>query len=337
MDTGLGRVLFGMMIFLVFGMVSIVGAAVRESTLSAGLAAPSLFRGTPLVVMLAATVLSVGILYAGGQWWGSEAASYNRKVYKPLDLQATVNESHLLTLRLADPGWLSFRKLDDLEPDHGHLMHLYAIREPDLDVVFHLHPEQVHAGAFELPLPPMPPGRYKLFADIVHQGGLGETPVTEMDIPNNAGTPLSGDNAGGPVTAGPSISPLPDGNRMRWVTAGPVRTGEFQRFVFRIEDPAGKPISDLEPYMGMAGHAAFVSQDFTTFAHLHPVGSSSMPALMLAASANPAESMTAMHAMPPGPDVSFPYAFPKPGNYRIFVQMKRAGQVQTGAFTVPVQ
>ena len=287
--------------------------------------------------MLATTAIAAACLYEGGQWWGSEAGNYGRKVYKPLDMQAEVGPGNQLSLRLSDAKWFQFRKLDDLVPDHGHLMHLYALREPDMDAIFHLHPEQVHPGAFELPLPSMPAGRYKLFADIVHDGGLGETAVGEVEISSSDGSPLTGDNAGGPVKRGTTVSPLPDGTRMVWLrSTSAIHTGQVQRFVFRIEDAGGKPLSDLEPYMGMAGHAEFVSRDFSVFAHIHPVGSANMPALMLAASETAPGSMAAMHDMPRGAEVSFPYAFPAVGQYRIFVQMKRAGKIQTGGFDVDV-
>jgi hypothetical protein len=335
MDPNLGRLLFGLMIFLVFGMTSIVTAAVRESTLPAGVPAASILRPKPLIGMLVSTMLITWVLYAGSGWWRAEAASYGKKVYKPLRLEAAMQPGHVLSLQLSDPGWLAFRKVDDLEPDHGHLMHLYALREPAMDAVFHLHPEQVHPGVFELPLPPMPAGRYILFADIVHEGGLGETPVGEIEVDGKEGTPMTGDNSGGVVHPGERTSELADGSRMVWVRDDEaLRPGQVHRFVFRIEDAAGRTVNDLEPYMGMAGHAAFVSRDLSTFAHLHPVGSASMPALMLAAASTAPESMAAMHEMPQNPEVSFPYAFPKAGQYRIIVQMKRGGKVQTGAFDV---
>jgi hypothetical protein len=43
----------------------------------------------------------------------------------------------------------------------------------------------------------------------------------------------------------------------------------------------------------------------------------------------------AMDALPA--ETSFPYGFPKAGKYRIFVQMKHAGKIVTGAFDAVVE
>ena len=52
-------------------------------------------------------------------------------------------------------------------------------------------------------------------------------------------------------------------------------------FWFEVDDKDGKPVQNPEPYMGMAGHAEFVSSDMSVFAHVHPVGSISMAPLDL--------------------------------------------------------
>ncbi len=36
-------------------------------------------------------------------------------------------------------------------------------------------------------------------------------------------------------------------------------------------------------------------------------------------------------------EVTFPYAFPQPGKYRLIIQMKRAGRVKTAFFDAMVE
>ena len=79
------------------------------------------------------------------------------------------------------------------------------------------------------------------------------------------------------------ISSLPDGTRMIWERApGPLPANQLLWFKFRLEDANGKPVANLEPYMGMAGHAEFVRSDLSVFAHVHPDGSVPMAAVQLA-------------------------------------------------------
>jgi hypothetical protein len=117
----------------------------------------------------------------------------------------------------------------------------------------------------------------------------------------------------------------------------PIHAGRPLWFRFRVEDQKGKPAQDLEPYMGMAVHAEFVSVDRTVFAHIHPEGSVAMAAVALAnPSAENPDAMVNMTHAAPAAEIAFPYGFPKAGDYRLFVQVKRAGQVETGVFDVKV-
>jgi hypothetical protein len=328
MASGESYFLLGMMTFLVVGMVAIVGAGVRESRLEPGVPAA---RWTPktFAAMGLATVLLILILWGGKVWWAADAADFQRRVYKPLQISAAVNEAGHADFKLADPGWIALRKLDDLIPDHGHMMHLFLIRWPAMDEVFHLHPDQTATGFFSQDLPSLPAGDYKVFADIVHDSGLDETAVGSVSLPEIHGKPLAGDDAGGAATAD-----LGNGYKMVWQRdkQGPVPAKDLTLFSFAITGPDGKPVNDLEPYMGMGGHAEFVKRDGSVFAHVHPTGSASMASVAVASPA----AMVAMHQTEIGQSVSFPYGVPTPGAYRIFVQLKRAGKVETGTFDLEV-
>lgn len=342
MRRGLGAVLAALMLLIVVGAVSIVGAAVREARLPAGQApdATQLRRSRTAMTVTASAL--VAILALGYWWWRDEAGSYNSRIYKPLLMQASVAGSNL-RLQLTDPGWALPRKLDDFLPDHGHLMHLFVIRMPEMDRMWHLHPEFSGNGEFTGPLPSLPAGHYKLFADIVHASGFPETPVGEItlpDAPDTKGQPLSGDDAEGtapPLTnfdPGRMQSPLRDGYRMvRLPDAIPLQAKQLHHFAFEVQDPTGRPATDLQPYMGMAAHAEFISADGSIFAHVHPSGTVPMAALGLTAeAAMPAMRHSGRAAASIPAQISFPFGFPKPGRYRVFIQVERAGHPETASF-----
>ena len=59
--------------------------------------------------------------------------------------------------------------------------------------------------------------------------------------------------------------------------------------------------------------------------------------LAAASGAAPAAPQHRHHAAALPPTITFPYGCPLPGDYRIFVQVKRDGRIETGAFDLRVQ
>jgi hypothetical protein len=356
MHQGLGILLSVLGLVLAAGAVGIIGAASREADLNAG-EAPSKERESRFRVSLVlGAVLILCAIVFGDRWWGSEARASDELSYKLPHLQASLLAGNRLQLQLNnpnDPASKQFRsewqdpdrlRLDDLIEDHGHLLHLFLVRTPDLNSFWHLHPNQTGTGEFSALLPSLPAGHYSLYADIVHRTGFPETEVGEIDLPEVKGAPPGGDDSGGADLPGAdTIAPLADGGRMVWMRdAAPLKSRQAIWFRFRVEDSGGRPAGDLEPYMGMAGHAVFMRTDGKVFAHVHPAGSVSMAAAELAMGSGsmPANAgmaaMAGMHSGAGSGEVSFPYGFPQAGDYRIFVQVRRSGRVETGSFLTHV-
>jgi hypothetical protein len=327
MGWGLGALLIGLLALLSAGMVAIVSAIAREAGVEPAAAIDQARRRRGRIAGAIAAVVVATVIVLGNVWWGAEASAYARYVYKPLEAAAVVDDTGRLELQLNDPGWLRSRRLDDFVPDHGHLMHLFVVSS-GLDRMWHLHPQQVGTGTFGHALPDIPPGEYDLFADLVHSTGVSETATTLLESRGIAGRPLEGDDSAWTADE-------PSSGRIVWVRDDqPIVPKRLTLFTFRVENEQGQPAADLELYMGMPGHAVFLRRDRRVFAHVHPSGSAPMAALEIASAGS--DGHGAHHAALPS-TVSFPYGFPEAGDYRIFVQIKRAGRVMTQAFDLTVQ
>ncbi|CAN5124691.1 hypothetical protein BH20GEM2_BH20GEM2_17130 [soil metagenome] len=386
MQRPLGIALAGVGLFLVVGLLTLVGASVRESGLPPG-ETPDRKRKRRARGAMAGTGLFLALLLFGGwTWWQAEEANFERFLNWTLDSDASVQRvggDRVLDLAITDSLWLMRNdeawlrrnrrgELAPLIPDHGKLMHMFLVRD-DKGAFAHLHPVPRDSTDFLVTLPPLPAGRYRIYGDIVRENGMTHTLVSDVELPPPAAAAGDGDASSGARAAAPDPDDawwvagalgnrgdktsirLSDGSTMTWErrSGGPLRAEPEADLRFAVRAPDGSPAS-LEPYMGMMGHAMVTRSDDSVFVHLHPTGSISMGTQKVIQMRQPDDTVrgtlgqritqSEMSGMahktadrPQQSTVSFPYAFPQPGRYRIWVQVKRAGRILTGAFDTDVE
>ena len=366
MQKATGAILALLMLLLVSSLIAIFGAATRESQLDPGQPVPAAKRLRGRIAMAGAAVGVVAILFLGNLWWTSVADAKARDmVYKAPPLHVSLDGDQL-KLQMGSSYWHDRRKamqVNKIIPDHGHMMHLFLVRMSEMDEFDHLHPEETAAETFTQTMPSGSGGSYAVFADIVRESGFPDTMTATIELPaRDKARPLTGDDSQAlaeKISAANwtgRIAPLPDDERVEWIVdAGGLHAQKPTLLRFRVLDRNGVAATDLEPYMGMAGHLIIVRRDLSVFAHVHPAGSVPMAALMLlqksSAAGNPSATMTAApmtdmrHGTASGTtqgsestphEITFPYGFPQAGDYRLFLQLKRASHVETAVFDARV-
>lgn len=297
--------------------------------------------------MVIALFASVSLLYGGQKWWNSVESDYrNNKLYRPDPIEAKV-DGHLLKLERVEGKW-GHRQLI---PEHGKLMHAFLIRRPAMDAFAHLHPVPRRTNELQSALPELPAGTYDLYADVTHESGFTQTLVTKVDLPGlTESSPTDPDDsayigqAKRVAIAGPTnvvASEIKNG-LMLWMPPEKIIENAELNLKFLAIGNDQKPLR-LEPYMGMQAHAAVRHEDGTVFTHLHPFGTISMAAqehfVRREREVAPNRRTLEIVCGLPSADewISFPYAFPRAGRYRVWVQVKSGGEVLTGAFDVRVE
>ena len=346
MPPWLGGVLVMLGVVLTAGLLTLIGAAVRESVLPPGEVPDDTRRRRARFATAGAVIVATLILWGGSAWWDAEAEAYRLFTrYRPFATTASViarDDGPALSLGIRDERWngkpFALSRYNALMPDHGKLMHLFLVREDGLNAFAHLHPVARSSEAldFDVALPPLPQGRYRVYGDIVHESGYAQTLVNTVDVTASlTAQPSDADDSWftGLPPSSSDVFDVGDGTELRWLKGlREMRAGEESVIALELRDASGAVVA-VEPYMGMAAHVIVSSHDHGVFAHLHPSGSISMAALQ---KFSDAADHTA-HAGALQGRVDVPYAFPAPGRYRMWVQFKRAGHVKTAAFDVDVR
>lgn len=365
----IGLAVVGLVMFA--GIVSIVAAAAREASLPPGEPVDASRRKRGRIALAVATLVLAALLVGGRAWWNAEDGAYRRSMFTPMAAVAAVTDAagpaSSIELRITDSAWVAARNeaappnarrsgYTPLIPDHGKLMHMFVISD-DLRAFAHLHPSTVDTVRFVTWKPPLPGGAYHVYGDVVHESGFTQTLTAPVTLRAQTAEPSSGSRGDDswhvsvvPVTSGASSDRE---TTIRW-ERGPARlvAGRPAPLRFAVTDLAGAPVQ-LEPYMGMPAHAVVMRDDRSVFIHLHPSGTVPMAAkrsfelrsasdtapgaLSRRIAATDSAASAAHHGMETRNVVSFPYAFPAAGNYRVWVQVKRDGRVITGAFDAAVE
>ncbi|MDR3081733.1 MAG: hypothetical protein LBV60_12550 [Streptomyces sp.] len=195
------------------------------------------------------------------------------------------------------------RKVTAFEREHDKELHL-IVASRDLNVYRHLHPTRAADGTWSAPVELPKAGAYRVFADFKPKGGEGLTLGTDLAAPG-AYEPAA-------LPAHNTTAQV-DGYKVKLDGAlATGKAGELELTVARN----GKPVKDLQPYLGAYGHLVALRSGDLAYLHVHPNG-------------EPGDGKTK-----PGPEVSFTATAPSAGMYRLFLDFKHEGKVHTAAFTV---
>ena len=206
----------------------------------------------------------------------------------------------------------------DFSITHTKLMHVIVARK-DLAYFQHVHPDFSPAtGVFTLKDLTFPAdGEYRIFADFA----VANSPIDAMGMPATASpTPFEDVSVGNianyvPQPIGSEINTKTfDGYQVTLNTNGTLQAGGESKLTFSLSQN-GKPITDLEPYLGELGHAVILRKDTLGFIHEHPI-----------------ENVNSIQTG----NVDFMIDFPQSGTYKVFTQFQRAGKVFTTDFVVSI-
>jgi len=274
---------------------------------------------------------------------GSEVHTHSTRfsiTSAPAILQA--GKSATLTLQIVDNA--DGTPINDYEIVHDKKLH-FILASSDLNWFNHLHPEFIGNGKFRVTTILPRAGKFRAYADYKPKGEEGEVGYSEVDVKGAnavAATPkLVADKMqdGWMTTQSPGLpegktqadytrAELPEYQVALMPMPAKIQAGEDVMLHFQVRDESGKPLENLQPYLGANGHCVILSADPKIYLHSHPTdGEHKMEGMDMPMESTPASS---------GADVMFHTNFPRAGLYKIWGQFKHNDKIITAPFVVNV-
>lgn len=198
----------------------------------------------------------------------------------------------------------SGRPVTAYDVEHEKKLHLIAVRR-DTSGFQHVHPTLGADGRWQTTLD-LTAGDWRLYADFKATGAEPLVLGSDLFVPGGYA----------PVVDRPvSTTATVDGFTV--AMSGAIKAGTDSTVTLQVSK-AGKPVTDLQPYLGAYGHLVALRGGDLAYLHVHPTG-------------EPRDGKTK-----PGPAIEFITNAPSPGRYRLFLDFKHGDVVRTAEFTVDV-
>jgi hypothetical protein len=217
---------------------------------------------------------------------------------RPLPRRFSAGTTATWRFRLTDCNGDSVRSF---EPENTKLLHLIVVRTDFTDYQ-HVHPQLHPDGTWSVELETPRAGEYRAIADFVIDHRKYVVGTT-LHVPGEAREQ--------PLPA-PSLHTRVDGYGVELERPAQLKAGAEAQLTFRITRD-GRPVADLQPYLGTYGHLVVLHAPEIAYSHVHPNGEDRAQGAVT--------FDTELHAR---------------GTYRLFMQFRTHGRVHTVAFTQPV-
>jgi len=228
-------------------------------------------------------------------------------------------------LAFKDPKGAPVKKFEVV---HENQLHLLVVSS-DLSWYAHEHPTPQADGSFKASLSFPNPGRYILFSDFTPPGVGQQVVKAELTVP---GTP----KAAVPLRVDTNQAKTIDGYSVRFsAEGGAIHSGHEAELVFSISRD-GKPVTDLEPYLGAMGHLVIISQDLESFVHSHPHEAGGEAGHGHDGDRGHGDEHGGK-AAERGPDIRFHALFDEPGIYKGWGQFQHRGKILTVPYVMEVK